>query len=47
MEDWIGIYKGLRLPLLGIILVGITIYIYLPSKKDKFEIAKHNMLKDE
>lgn len=48
MEDWmIGVYKGLRLPLLGMILVFITWYIMRPSKKKEFEQARFNMLDDD
>lgn len=48
MEDWmIGIYKGLRLPVLGMILVFITWYVMRPSKKKEFEQARFNMLDDD
>lgn len=47
MQEWIGIYKGLRLPLLGLILVAMTVYVYWPSHKKKLEQAKYNMLDEE
>lgn len=47
MEDWIGIYKGLRLPLLGVLLMGIAIYVYWPRNKKKLEQARFNMLADD
>ena len=47
MEEWVGIYKGLRLPLLGLVLIGIFIYLYLPKNKKRLEKAKYNMLHDE
>ncbi len=45
--DWVGIYKGLRLPLLGLVLIGIAIYVYWPRNKKSLEQAKYNMLSDD
>ena len=45
--DWIGIYKGLRLPLLMVILGFIVWYVFRPNLKDKLEQAKYNMLMDD
>jgi cbb3-type cytochrome oxidase subunit 3 len=47
MEEFIAIYKGLRLPLLGLILIGIAIYLYRPKNKKKFEEIRYSMLEDE
>ncbi len=47
MDEWIGIYKGLRLPLLGVVLIILTAYVYWPSRKKKLEQARFNMLDDD
>jgi len=47
MDELIGIYKGLRLPLLGFFLMIITAYIFWPSRKGALEQAKYDMLEDE
>ncbi len=46
-ETWVGIYKGLRMPLLGMILIFIAYYVYRPSKKKELEQARFNMLDDD
>lgn len=45
--DWVGIYKGLRLPVLGVILIIIAWYFFRPGKKKDFEEAKYDMLDDD
>lgn len=47
MEELIGIYKGLRLPLLGIVLLFMAWYVYRPSKKAEMEHARLSMLDDD
>ncbi|MDH5719671.1 MAG: cbb3-type cytochrome c oxidase subunit 3 [Spirochaetia bacterium] len=47
MEDWIGIYKGLRLPILGLVLTYIIYYVYKPKNKDRIEKARFSMLDDD
>ena len=47
MEELIGIYKGLRMPLLGLILLFMAVYIFWPAKKKNLEQAKYNMLDDD
>lgn len=47
VQDLIGIYKGLRLPFLGVVLMFIAWYIYRPSKKKDFEEARLTMLDDD
>ncbi|MDH5716548.1 MAG: cbb3-type cytochrome c oxidase subunit 3 [Spirochaetia bacterium] len=47
MEDWAGIYKGLRLPILGVVLLYIIYYVYKPKNKKHIEQAKFSMLNDE
>lgn len=46
-EIWMGIYKGLRLPLLGMILLFIAWYVYRPGKKKELEEARYDMLDDD
>lgn len=45
--DWIGIYKGLRLPLLGLVMIAIMVYIFWPRNKKEFEDPKYSMLDDD
>ena len=47
MDELVGIYKGLRLPLLGLVLLFLTWYVFRPSRKAELEQAKYNMLADE
>lgn len=47
MEDWIGIYKGLRLPLMGVIFLLLVYYYYRPSNKKKYEDIRFTMLDDD
>ncbi|RME90654.1 MAG: CcoQ/FixQ family Cbb3-type cytochrome c oxidase assembly chaperone [Candidatus Hydrogenedentota bacterium] len=47
MDDWIGLYKGLRLPLLGMLLIAIAWYLYRPRNRDRIEEARFRMLEDE
>lgn len=46
MEEWIAIYKGLRLPVLGLLLTAITVYVYWPSRKKRLEEPAQRMLED-
>lgn len=47
MDEWIGIYKGLRLPVLGVIFMYILWYVFRPSKKKEMEEARYTMLDDD
>lgn len=47
MEEYIAIYKGLRLPFLGVLLVLISAYVFWPSRKKDLEQARFNMLDDD
>ncbi|HMU82936.1 MAG TPA: cbb3-type cytochrome c oxidase subunit 3 [Leptospiraceae bacterium] len=47
MEELIGIYKGLRMPLLGVVLILLAAYVYWPSRKKDLEQARFNMLDDD
>ena len=47
MDELIGIYKGLRMPALGILLLAITVYVFWPRNKKRLEQAKYDMLNDD
>lgn len=47
MEEIIAIYKGLRLPLLGMLLIFITAYVYWPSRRKQMEEPAERMLADD
>ena len=47
MEELIGIYKGLRMPLLGLTLIIMSLYVFRPSAKKGLEQARLNMLDDD
>lgn len=47
MEDWWGIYKGLRLPVLGMLLIIMTWVIYRSKNKKKHEEIRFSMLDDD
>lgn len=47
MDELIGIYKGLRLPLLGMVLIFLTWYVFRPSRKNELEQPKYDMLEDD
>lgn len=47
MEYWIGVYKGLRLPLMGLIFFLVVYYYYRPSNKKKYEDIRFTMLDDD
>ena len=46
-EELIGIYKGLRLPILGMVFLLITAYVFWPSRRKKMEQPALNMLSDQ
>lgn len=47
MEDWAGIYKFARLAFLALTLLGISIWLYLPSHRKRFEEPAKRMLQDD
>jgi len=47
MEDWIAIYKFGRLALLGIALVGITVWTFSAKRKERLEAPAHAMLEED
>lgn len=46
-EEIIGIYKGLRLPILGMVFLFITAYVYWPSRRKTMEQPAIRMLDDQ
>jgi len=47
MEDWAALYKLGRLALLAAILVGIAIYLYTGSRKERLEEPARRMLEED
>ena len=47
MDDWAGIYKFGRLALLALALVGIAIYVFGKSRKDRLEAPARRMLEED
>ncbi len=47
MDEWAGIYKFARLAFLALTLLGIGIYLYRPSQKQRFEEPAHRMLEGD
>ena len=47
MEDWAGLYKFARLALLALGLVGIGVYLFAASRKERLEAPAHRMLEDD
>ena len=47
MEDWAGLYKLARLAFLAAVLVGIAIYLFGSSRKERLEAPARRMLEDD
>jgi len=47
MEDWAGVYKFARLAFLALSLLGIGIWLYWPSRKERMEAPALRMLRDD
>jgi cbb3-type cytochrome oxidase subunit 3 len=47
MDDWIALYKFGRLAVLAFALVGITIYLFARSRKERLEAPAHRMLEED
>ena len=45
--DWMGIYKFARLAVLAIALVGITVWAFGRSRKERLEEPARRMLEDD
>jgi cbb3-type cytochrome oxidase subunit 3 len=46
-EDWVAIYKIARLGLLALALVGIVVWVYSRSRKERLEEPARRMLEDD
>ncbi len=46
-EELIGIYRGLRMPILGIVFLLITVYVFWPSRRKRMEEPATSMLNDQ
>ena len=47
MEEWAGLYKFARLAILALALVGIAIYLFRGSAKERLEAPARRMLDEE
>ncbi len=47
MMEWIALYKFGRLAFLAFSLVAIGIFLYHPSRRERFEAPALRMLEDE
>jgi len=47
MEDWVGLYKLLRLGLLAATLLGIAIWLYQGKRKQRLEEPARRMLEED
>ena len=47
MDDWAGLYKFGRLALLAFALVGIAIYLFRESRKERLEAPARRMLEED
>ena len=46
-DEWVALYKLGRLALLALVLVGIGVWLYRPSQKDRFEAPARRMLEED
>lgn len=47
MEEWAGLYKFGRLAFLALALLGIAIYLFTGSRKERLEEPARRMLEDD
>jgi cbb3-type cytochrome oxidase subunit 3 len=47
MEDWAGVYKFVRLAVLAIALIGIAVWLFWPSRKERLERPARRMLEED
>ena len=47
MEEWAAIYKFAREALLALLFVGIAIWLYSGSRKERLEAPARRMLEDD
>ena len=44
MDEWAGLYKFARLGVLALTLIGIAIWLFRPSAKERLEAPARRML---
>ena len=47
MEDWVALYKFGRLAFLALALVGISVYLFGSSRKERLEAPAQRMMEDD
>ncbi len=47
MEDWSSLYKFARLAALAAALVGIAVWLFRPSQKERLEAPARRMLEED
>lgn len=47
MDDWAGLYKLARLAVLALALLGIAIWLFRPSRKQRLERPARRMLEED
>jgi cbb3-type cytochrome oxidase subunit 3 len=47
MDEWAGVYKFLRLAVLALGLLGIAVWLFWPSRKERLEEPARRMLEGE
>jgi cbb3-type cytochrome oxidase subunit 3 len=47
MDEWAGVYKFVRLAILALALLGIAIWVFWPSRKERLEEPARRMLEGE
>jgi cbb3-type cytochrome oxidase subunit 3 len=45
--DWVAVYKFARLAVLALALVGITVWVFSKSRKERLEEPARRMLEDD
>jgi len=45
--DWVALYKFGRMALLALALLGITVYLFAPSRRERLEAPAHRMLEED
>jgi cbb3-type cytochrome oxidase subunit 3 len=47
MDDWVGLYKFLRLAVLALALLGIAVWLFWPSHKERLEEPARRMIEED
>lgn len=46
-DEWVALYKLGRLALLALVLLGIAVYVYHPSRRQRLEQPARRMLEED